>query len=76
MARCNRCGREIEWIVNEAGTDVAAVDPEPVFVVEGAGPYSFYDDMGRLFVGRPAGPEEAGPLEVGFVPHWRTCSHF
>lgn len=50
------------------------VDPEPVFVVEGAGKDRFVTDEGEVILGRRALPEEESlDLPVAFVPHWKTC---
>ncbi len=73
MARCKFCGQEIDWIEKPDGKYVA-VDPEPVFVIEGDGPDTFLDDMGATITGRQARPkEERRDLPVAFVPHRRTC---
>lgn len=50
------------------------VDPEPVFVIEGAGRDRFVSDSGEALVGRVASKEEERrELPVAFVPHWKTC---
>lgn len=73
MARCKFCGQEIDWITSLEGKPVA-VDPDPVFVIEGDGPDTFLDDMGAAIIGRKAKPEEERrDLPVAFVPHRRTC---
>ena len=75
MSVCRRCGREIEWTQDESGRFIA-LDPEPVFVIEGEPLFHcpFYTDENKVIVGRSASPEEDSPeLPVAFVPHWKTC---
>ena len=73
MSRCRGCGAPIEWITTAAGRSMP-VDPEPVFIIEGAGSDRFVTDEGEVVAGRRALPEEEGPAcAVGFVPHWKTC---
>lgn len=73
MSRCRGCGASIDWITTTAGKPMP-VDPEPVFVVEGAGKDRFVTDEGEVILGRRARPEEEShDLPVAFVPHWKTC---
>ncbi|WP_298028772.1 hypothetical protein [uncultured Dysosmobacter sp.] len=75
MSRCRMCGAEIDWIQTPEGKYVA-VDPEPVVVAENTGTDVFYTDEGRKFVGTESGLPWRPDLEVGFVPHVRTCVYF
>lgn len=73
MSRCRGCGAPIEWITTAAGRSMP-VDPELVFIIEGAGPDRFVTDEGEVVTGRRALPAEERPsLAVAFVPHWKTC---
>lgn len=73
MSLCRGCGAPIDWITTTAGKSMP-VDPEPVFVMEGAGTDRFVTDEGEVILGRRALPEEESPdLPVAFVPHWKTC---
>ena len=58
MSTCKGCGAPIDWITTK----------------EGGGSNRFVTDEGEVLLGRRALPEEERPgLEVGFVPHWKTC---
>lgn len=73
MSLCRGCGARIDWITTQAGKSMP-VDPEPVFVIEGAGKDRFVTDEGVVILGRRALPEEENQgLPVAFVPHWKSC---
>lgn len=79
MSFCKYCGAEIDWLCCEDGHYVA-VDPEPIFVVEGEGSECFYDEERGEYTGRVARDEEFQTAEQraiilpGYVPHVRTCA--
>ena len=60
MSLCRGCGASIDWITTTAGKSMP-VDPEPVFVLEGAGTDRFVTDEGEVILGRRALPEEESP---------------
>ena len=73
MSICRGCGASIDWITTTKGKSMP-VDPEPVFIIEGAGKDRFVTDEGEVILGRRALPEEEShDLPVAFVPHWKTC---
>ncbi len=87
MNYCAICGKKIDWITSAEGKQVP-VDPDPVFVLEGAGREAFLDDMGVTVIGRRATPEEEReivtptigreaakniPYEIAFERHRATC---
>lgn len=73
MSACKFCGAEIDWIFTTE-QKYKAVDPEPVFVIEGGGQDQFIEDEGGTITGRIARPEEERrDLPVAYVPHWGTC---
>lgn len=75
MSVCKGCGASIDWITTTAGKSMP-VDPEPVFVIVGAGADRFVTDEGEVILGRRALPEEeSADLPVAFAPHWKTCPY-
>lgn len=73
MSICRGCGASIDWITTTKGKSMP-VDPEPVFIIEGAGKDRFVTDEGEVILGRRALlEEESHDLPVAFVPHWKTC---
>ena len=80
MSHCKYCGAEIDWVYTEEDRYIA-VEPEPVFVIEGEGEERFYGEEGNVLVGRLARPEEVQTREakintpLGSVPHRKTCPY-
>lgn len=77
MSYCKYCGEAIEWIHAPDGKMVP-IDPEPVFIVEDGSPDTFFLEDGQpVITGRVARPEEESrDLEVGYIPHARTCKYW
>jgi len=77
VAQCKFCGQEISWIHTPEGKAVP-IDPDPVFIVEDGSKDVFYlEDREPPITGRVARKEEESvDLEVGFVPHNRTCAYW
>lgn len=69
MDCCRFCWQEIDWIPRQGEASVP-VDPEAVYVIEGDGRETFWDDTGAAITGRRAKPEEESPeLPVAFARH-------
>lgn len=47
MSICRGCGASIDWITTTKGKSMP-VDPEPVFIIEGAGKDRFVTDEGEV----------------------------
>ena len=75
MSICRGCGASIDWITTTKGKSMP-VDPEPVFIIEGAGKDRFVTDEGEVILGRRALPEEEShDLPVDLFPHGKTAPH-
>ena len=75
MGRCKYCGAEIDWIRTPEGENIP-VNPVPVFVTEHSIGDVFYTDEGRKITGNISKAPIPRYMEVGFVPHIRTCNCF
>ena len=73
MSKCRGCGAEINWIRMRGGR-LMPVNPEPVYIVDNAGPVIVVTDDGCIANGIPCQSGRVPPgKRAGHVSHFSTC---